>query len=112
MTDDKPVILAQYAARKAVDEVAAAVNAVAAIMRRMPSGLRARFRAEAEERKLDELLDRLADAGGVADQDDGDAVGAGEDRGPLMPRIDPLFGLLIGVLAVGVLIAMLALLSS
>jgi hypothetical protein len=29
-----------------------------------------------------------------------------------MPRIDPLFGLLIGVLAVGVLIAMLALLSS
>jgi hypothetical protein len=126
MTDDKPVILAQYAARKAVDEVAAAVNAVAAIMRRMPSELcarfraeaqertllRARFRAEAEERKLDELLDRLADAGGVADQDDGDAVGAGEDRGPLMPRIDPLFGLLIGVLAVGVLIAMLALLSS
>ena len=72
----------------------------------------ARFRAEAEERKLDELLDRLADAGGVADQDDGDAVGAGEDRGPLMPRIDPLFGLLIGVVAVGVLIAMLALLSS
>ena len=61
MTDDKPVILAQYAARKAVDEVAAAVNAVAAIMRRMPSELRARFRertllrarfrAEAEERK-------------------------------------------------------------
>jgi hypothetical protein len=51
MTDDKPVILAQYAARKAVDEVAAAVN-----MRRMPSELRARFRAEAEERMLDELL--------------------------------------------------------
>ena len=52
MTDDKPVILAQYAARKAVDEVAAAVNAVAAIMRRMPSELRARFRAEAQERTL------------------------------------------------------------
>jgi hypothetical protein len=64
MTDEKPVVLAQYAARKAMDEVAAAVNAVAAIMRRMPSELRARFRAEAEERMLDELLDRISDARG------------------------------------------------
>jgi parvulin-like peptidyl-prolyl isomerase len=120
-----------------MDEVAAALNALAAIMRRMPSELRAqfraeakqrrlirarfraeakqrrliraRFRAEAEERKLDEYLDRISDAR-TADQDDGDAVGAGEDRGPLPPRIDPLFGLLIGILAVLVLIAMLALL--
>jgi len=101
------------------DEVAAAMNAVAAIMRRMPSELRARFRAEAEqrrlrrarflaeveERKLDEVLDRLADAGGVGDQDEGDPVG---DRRPLVPS-DVLFGLLIGVLGVGLLIAMLAL---
>jgi len=108
------------------DEVAAAVNAVAAIMQRMPSELRTRFRAEAEkrrllrarfrgeaeERMLDEFLDRISDAGKAADQDDGDPVVAGEDRGPLTPRIDPLFGLLIGVLAVGVLIAMLALLPS
>jgi len=107
------------------DEVAAAVNAVAAIIRRTPSELRARFRAEAEERrllraqfraeaderKLDEVLDRLADAGKAADQDDSYSAGVGEDRGPLPPRIDPLFGLLIGVLAVLVLIAMLALLS-
>jgi hypothetical protein len=99
------------------------LNALAAFMRRMPSELRAqfraeakrrrliraRFRAEAEERKLDEYLDRISDAG-TADQDDGDAVGAGEDRGPLPHRIDPLFGLLIGILAVLVLIAMLALL--
>jgi hypothetical protein len=106
-----------------MDEVAAALNALAAIMRRMPSELRAqfraeakqrrliraRFRAEAEERKLDEYLDHISDAR-TADQDDGDAVGAGEDRGPLPPRIDPLFGLLIGILAVLVLIAMLALL--
>jgi hypothetical protein len=34
-----------------------------------------------------------------------------KDRGPLPPRIDPLFGLLIGALAVLVLIAMLTLLS-
>ena len=59
-----------------MDEVAAALNALAAIMRRMPSELRAqfraeakqrrliraRFRAEAEERKLDEYLDRISDA--------------------------------------------------
>ena len=109
-----------------MDEVASAVNALAAIMRRLPSELRARFRAEAEqrrllraqfrakaeERKLDEVLDRLADAGKAANQDDGDPSGVVEDRGPLPPRIDPLFGLLIGVLAVVVLIAMLALLSS
>jgi hypothetical protein len=50
---------------------------------------------------LDEVLDRLADAGGVADRDHGDRA-----------RIDPLFGLLIGVLAVEVLIAMLALLRT
>ena len=106
-----------------MDEVAAALNVAATMMRRMPSELRAqfraeakqrrliraRFRAEAEERKLDEYLDRISDAR-TADQDDGDAVGAGEDRGPLPPRIDPLFGLLIGILAVLVLIAMLALL--
>jgi hypothetical protein len=105
-----------------LDEVAAAMNAVAATMRRMPSEIRARFLAEAEERrllrarfreerKLDELLDRIFDDGGTADQDDGDPVGAREDRGPLPPRIAPLFGLLIGVLAVGALFAMLALLS-
>ena len=103
-----------------MDEVAAAVNAVAATVRRMPfeirarfradAEVRARFRAEAEERKLDELLDRISDAGGAADQDDGDPGDAGEDRGPLNPRIDPLFGVLIGVLAVLVLFAMLALL--
>lgn len=86
------------------------MNAVAKIMR-MPSELHVRFRARAEERMLDEVLDRLADAGGAADQDKGDPAGAGEDRGPLMPRTDPLFGLLIGVLAVCVLIAMLAQLS-
>jgi hypothetical protein len=69
MTDEKPAILGQYA-RKAMDEVAAIVIAVAAVTRRMPSELRARFRtaveerrllrarfrAEAEERMLDELL--------------------------------------------------------
>ena len=58
-----------------LDEVAAAMNAVAATMRRMPSEIRARFRAEtqrrrllrarfraqAEERKLDEL--RISDDG-------------------------------------------------
>jgi hypothetical protein len=52
---------------------------------------------------------------GDADQNDGDVAGAGEDpaaEGPLMPRIDPLFGLLIGVLAVWALIALLALVSS
>jgi hypothetical protein len=69
------------------------------------------LRAEADERKLDEVLDRLADAGKAADQDDSYPAGVGEDRGPLPPRIDPLFGLLIGALAVLVLIAMLALLS-
>ena len=107
-----------------LDEVAAAMNAVAATMRRMPSKiraryraaaeertlLRARFRAEAEERKLDELLDRISDDGETVDQDDGGPVGARENRGPLPPRIDPLFGVLIGVVAVGALFAMLALL--
>ena len=112
-----------------MDEVAAAMNAVAATMRRTPSELRARFRAEAEQRrllrarfraeaeqrKLDELLDRISDAGGAAQ--DGDTVGAGGDPAaaglaPLKPRIDPIFGVLIGVLAVWVLIAMLALLPS
>jgi hypothetical protein len=107
-----------------LDEVAAAINAVAATMRRMPSEirarfwaeaqrrslLRARFRAEAEERKLDELLNRISDDGKTPDQDDGDTKGIGEDRGPLPTRIDPLFGVLIGVLAVCVLFAMLALL--
>jgi hypothetical protein len=58
------------------------MNAVAATMRRMPSEirarfraeaqrrrlLRARFRAEAEERKLDELLDRISDDGETPDQ--------------------------------------------
>jgi hypothetical protein len=83
------------------------MGALAKIMR-MPSELRARKRAQAEERMLDELLDRIADAGKAADQDDG----AGEDRGPLTPGIDLLFGLLIGVLAVWVLIVMLALLPS
>jgi hypothetical protein len=39
-----------------MDEVAAIVIAVAAVTRRMPSELRARFLAEAEERMLDELL--------------------------------------------------------
>jgi hypothetical protein len=106
-----------------LDEVAAAMNAVAASMRRMPSKirarfraaaeermlLRARFRAEAEERQLDELLDRISDDGGTVDRDDGDSVGAREDRGPLAPGIDPLFGLLIGIVAVGALFAMLAL---
>jgi len=105
MTDEKPVILARYAARKA-HQVAGAMDALAEIIRR-----RARFRAEADERKLDEVLDRLADAGKAADQDDSYPAGVGEDRGPLPPRIDPLFGLLIGALAVLVLIAMLALLS-
>jgi hypothetical protein len=61
---------------------------------------------------LDEVLDRLADSGGGTNQDKGDPAGAGEHRGPLMPRIDLLFGLLIGVLAVWALIAMLALLPS
>jgi hypothetical protein len=84
-------------------KVAVAANAVAKIMRRMPSELRARFRSKAEERMFDELLDHIAR--GAADQDDDDRVGAGEDRGPLMPGIDLLFGLLIGVLAVWVLIA-------
>jgi hypothetical protein len=107
-----------------LDEVAAAMNAVAAPMRRMPSEIRARFRAEAqrrrllrarfraedEERKLDELLDRISDHGETPDQDNGDTKGAGEDRGPLPTRIDPVFGVLIGVLAVCVLFAMLALL--
>ena len=106
MIDEKPVILAQYATRKS-RQMAGAMNALAEIKRR-----RARFRAEAEERMLDEVLDRLAGAGGVADRDHGDRAGAGENREPLMPRIDPLFGLLIGVLAVGVLIAMLALLRT
>ena len=109
-----------------LDEVAAAMNAVAATMRRMPSEirarfraeaqrrrlLRARFRAEAEERKLDELLGRISDDRGTIDQDDADPVGARENGGPLPPRIDPLFGLLIGALAVLVLIAMLALLPA
>jgi hypothetical protein len=84
----------------------------------------ARFRVEAEERTLDELLDRIADAGGVADQDKGNPVGVREDRGPMMPGIDLLFdiagtglkllmfGFLIGVLAAWVVIALLALLSS
>jgi hypothetical protein len=36
-------------------------------------------------------------------------IGAGEDRGPLMPKIDPLFGFLIRVLPVWVPIALLAL---
>jgi hypothetical protein len=93
-----------------LDEVAAAMNAVAATMRRMPSEIRARFRAEAEERKLDEVLDRICDDGGPVDQDDGDPLGAQENRGPLPPRSDPLFGLLIGVVAVAALFAMLALL--
>jgi hypothetical protein len=53
---------------------------------------------QAEERMLDELLDRISNAGGAADQDD--PVGAGEDRGPLMPKIDPLFGFLNRGLAV------------
>jgi hypothetical protein len=62
---------------------------------------------QAEERMLDELLDRISNAGGAADQED--PVGAGEDRGPLMPKIDPLFGFLNRGLAVWVLIALLAL---
>jgi hypothetical protein len=82
------------------------MNVVAKIMRLL-SALRARFRARAEERMLDEVLDSLADAGNKSDP-----VGAGEDRGPLMPGVELLFGLLIGVLAVWVLIAMLALLPS
>ena len=86
--------------------------------------LRAQVRAEAEQRRLDEVLNRLADAGQIADQDDDRLADAGQiadqdddnparlgaDRGPLPPRLDPLFGLLIGVLGVVVLIAMLALL--
>jgi hypothetical protein len=91
--------------------VGTAMNVVAKIMQ-MPSALRARFRARAEERMLDEVLDRLADAGSAVDQDKNEPAGAGEDRGPLKPGIDLLFGLLIGVLAVWVLIAMLALLPS
>jgi len=87
------------------------MNVMAKIMR-MPSALGARFRARAEERMLDEALDSLADAGGGTNQDNGDPAGAGEDRRPPMPEIDLLFGLLIGVLAVWVLIAMLTLLSS
>jgi hypothetical protein len=107
-----------------LDEVAAAMSAVAATMRRMPAEIcaryraaaeertlqRARFRAEAEERKLDEFLDRISEDGGTVDRDDGDPVGARENRGPLPPRIDPLFGVLIGAMAVGALFAMLALL--
>ncbi len=93
-----------------LDEVAAAMNAVAATMRRMPSEIGSRYRAAAEERKLDELLDRLSNDGQTFDQDDGDPVGARENRGPLPPRIDPLFGVLIGVVAVGALFARLALL--
>jgi len=88
--------------------ITAAVNALAAVMRRLPSELRARFRT-AEERKLDDLLDRIADTGSAPDQDDGDLAVAGEDRGPLVP-VDLVIGLLIGVLAVMVLITMLALL--
>jgi hypothetical protein len=102
------------------------LNAVAAIMRRLPSEFRARWRAEAEqrrllrdrvraqaeERRLDDVLDRLANRGKAAGQDGGDPAGVGEDRGPLPARTDPLFGLLIGVLAVLVLIVMLALLPS
>ena len=110
MADNQPAILARYAARNAVGTVAAAVSAVATIMRRMPSKLRARFRSKAEERMLDEFLDRIAQEG-AADQDDGDQVAAREDRRPLVPG-DLLIGLLIGVLAVWVLIAMLALLPS
>jgi len=94
--------------RSARHKVAAAVNALAAVMRRLPSELRARFRT-AEERKLDDLLDRIADTGSAPDQDDGDLAVAGEDRGPLVP-VDVVIGLLIGVLAVLVLITMLALL--
>ena len=98
-------------ARKATGKVRAAMNVVAKIMH-MPSALRARFRARVEERMLDEILGRLADAGSGINQENGDPAGAGEDRGPLMPGIDLLIGLLIGVLAVWVLIAMLALLPS
>jgi hypothetical protein len=99
------------AAWKTTGKVHVAMNVVAKIMRLL-SALRARFRARAEERMLDEVLDSLADAGSAADQDKSDPVGAGEDRGPLMPGVELLFGLLIGVLAVWVLIAMLALLPS
>ena len=48
MIDEKPVLLAQHAARRAM-------GALAKIMR-MPSEQRARKRAQAEERMLDELL--------------------------------------------------------
>ena len=106
MMVEKPIVLAQHAARKAMDKMGAAVDAVAKIIRK-PSKLRAQKRAQAEERMLDELLDHIADAGKAAPSSDD----AREDRGPLMPRIDPLFGLLIGALAVWVLFAMLALLS-
>ena len=106
------------------DEVAAAVNAVAAIMRRLPSVLRTRVRAEAEqrrllrtrirakaeERRLDEVLDRLATEGEAADQGDCEALGLEENRGPLVPG-ELLLGLLIGVLAVFGLFTLLALLS-
>jgi hypothetical protein len=98
MTGEKPVVEPQHALRRTM-------GALAKIMR-MPSELRARKRAQAEEQTLDQLLDRIA-AGKAADQDNG----AGENQGPLTPRIDLLFGLLIGVVAVLVLIAMLALLS-
>jgi hypothetical protein len=72
MTDEKPVVLAQYAARKAVDKVGAVVDAVAKIMR-TPSELRARFRAEAEERILGEA--QMMRIGGMSATDQAGLLG-------------------------------------
>ena len=89
----------------------------AAAVARMLSELRTQSRAEAEERTLDELLDRICDARGAADQDDGDPASRSEKapavEGPYdQPAVRFLSGALIGVLAVAVLITVLALVSS
>jgi hypothetical protein len=43
-------------------KVGTALDAVVKIIRQRPSELRAWFRAKAEERRLDDLLDRICDA--------------------------------------------------
>jgi hypothetical protein len=89
----------------------------AAAIARMLSELRTQSRAKAEERTLDELLDRICDARGAADQDDGDPASRSEkapavERPYDQPAVRFLIGALIGVLAVLVLITVLALVSS
>jgi hypothetical protein len=85
---------------------------------RMLSELRTQS-AEAEKRTLDELLDRICDARGAADQNDGDPARRLEKVQPSkdkMPTINLLFdfliGVLIGVLVVSVLTFVLELVSS